>query len=172
MVAVLRSFRIKLPFSLPFHFRKRNEPELLKALKGRSVNTYVGVSGLLLFAATLFAGITAYDYLVRCYIEHPTYGLKCVLGSTVSLVLLGIAGVRISISHWQKAAESGMGFAMLAILVLKVSTDTMGARTAVMLLIPAALCCSFVYLGIHRIKRAFTGDDIRTAEIWEPRSTS
>ena len=29
MVAVLRSFRIKLPFSLPFHFRERNEPELL-----------------------------------------------------------------------------------------------------------------------------------------------
>ena len=50
-----------------------------------------------------------------------------------------------------------MGFAMLAILVLKVSTDTMGAQTAVMLLIPAALCCSFVYLGIRRIKRAFTG---------------
>jgi len=157
VVVGLRSFRINLPFSLPFHFYKRKEPELLEALKGRSINTYVVISGLLLFACPLFGGLIAYDYVVRRYLEHSTYGLNYVVGSVVSLVLLGIGGVWISISNWQRSAESGIGFAMLAILVLKVSTDTMGALAVVAVLIPAALCCSFVYFGVRRIRRASAG---------------
>jgi hypothetical protein len=147
---------VRVARSIPFHFNKRKEPELLKALTARSINTYVVVSGLLLFACPLFAGLTAYDYVVR-RIEHSTYGLNYVAGSIASLVLLGIGGVWISISNWQKSEERGVGSAMLAILVLKVFTDTMGALTVVALLIPAALCCSFFYFGVRRIRRASAG---------------
>jgi hypothetical protein len=85
VVAVLRSLRINLPFSLAFHFYKRKEPELLKALKDRSVNTYVVISGLLLFACPLFAGLTAYGYVIRRYVEHSAYGLTYFAGLILSL---------------------------------------------------------------------------------------
>jgi len=94
VVAALRAFGINLPFSLPFRFFERKKgPEVLKALKGRSINTYVAISGLLLFACPLFVGLTAYDYIVRRFLEHSTYGLNYVAGSLVSFVLLGIGGV-------------------------------------------------------------------------------
>lgn len=156
MVFVLRFFSLNLPFSLPFHLYKRKEPELLVALKGRSINTYVVISGLLMFACPLFAGLTAYD-VVRHSVEHSTYGLTYIFGSVASLVLLGIAGVWISISNWQESVENGIGFAMLAILVLKISTDTMGGLAVISLLIPAALCASFFYFGARRIRRTTAG---------------
>ena len=105
VVAVLRCFRIRLPFSLPLHFFKRKHPELLRALEGRPVNRYVIISGLLMSACPLFAALTAYDYVVRRWMEHSPYGLNYILGSVASLVLLGICGVRISIGHWQKSAR-------------------------------------------------------------------
>jgi len=155
-VFVLRFFRIHLPFSLPFRFYKRQEPKLLVALKGRSINAYVVISGLLLFACPLFAGLTAYDYVVRHSIEHSTYGLASILGSVAWLVLLGIAGVWISIRNWQKSTESGIGFAMLAILVLK-ATETVGGLAVISVLIPASLCASFFYFGVRRIRRTSAG---------------
>jgi hypothetical protein len=157
MIFVLRFFRIDLPFSLPFRFHRRKEPELLVALKGRSINTYVVVSGLLLFACPLFAGLTAYEYVVRQSVEHSTYGLTSILESVASLVSLAIAGAWISIRNWQKSTESGIGLAMLALLVLKVSTDTVGGQAVVSLLIPAALCASFFYFGVRRIRRTSAG---------------
>ncbi len=156
-VAALRSFKINLPFSLPFHFFRRKEPYLLKALNGRSINAYVVISGLLLFACPLFAGLTVYDYVVRHFIEHARYGMTHIALSVVWFVLLGICGVWISIRHWQKSAESGIGVAMLAILALKVSTATMGTLMTVVFLIPTALCCQFVYFGIQRIRRTDGG---------------
>jgi hypothetical protein len=153
VVAALRAFGINLPFSLPFRFFERKKgPEVLKALKGRSINTYVAISGLLLFACPLFVGLTAYDYIVRRFLEHSTYGLNYVAGSLVSFVLLGIGGVWISIGNWQKSAESGIGFAMSAILVLKVSAETIGWLATVSLLIPATLCSSFFYFGVRRLR--------------------
>ena len=156
MVAVLRAFRINLPLSLAFRFYQPKEPEVLETLSGRSINTYVVISGLLRFACPLFVGSTAYDYVFRHWIEHHTYGLKSALASVVWLLVLGIAGVCIGLRDWQKSAESGIGFAVLVILVWKVSTDTMGVRTAIVALISAALC-SFVYFGIRRIRGAFRG---------------
>ena len=157
IVFVLRFFRIDLPFSLPFRFYKRKEPELLVALKGRSINAYIVISGLLLFACPLFAGLTAYEYVVRQSVEHSTYGLTSILGSVASLVSLGIAGAWMSMRNWQKSTESGIGLAILAILVLKVSTDAVGGRAVISLLMPAALCASFFYFGIRRIRRTSAG---------------
>jgi hypothetical protein len=169
VVAGLRAFGLGVPFPLPFHVFKRKEPELLEALKGRTINTYVLISGLLLFACPLFAGVTAYDYVVRRYIEHSVYTLNNLAESVVLLAVLVIAGVWISLSHWQKSAESGIGLALLAILVLKVLTDTLGAMRVIVLVLPAALGGAFVYLAIRRIRRPFTerryfsGSDQRVA---------
>lgn len=157
MVAGLRFFRINLPFSLPFRFFSRKEADLLKALTGRSINAYVFISGLLLFACPLLAGLTAYDYVVRHYIEHSTYDLKDLALSVAWFVLLSISGFWISIRHWQRSTESGIGFAMLAILVLKVSTDIVGVLTVCVFLIPAVLFCLFVYFGIRNIRGAGRG---------------
>jgi hypothetical protein len=156
VVAGLRSFGLGVPFSLPFHVFKRKEPELLEALNGRTINTYVLISGLLLFACPLFAGVTAYDYVVRRYIEHSVYRLNNLAESVVLLAVLVIAGVWISLSHWRKSAESGIGVALLTILVLKVLTDTLGAMRVIVLVLPAALGGAFVYLAIRRMRRPFT----------------
>jgi hypothetical protein len=154
MVAALRLLRIDLPFSLPFRLFRHKEPNLLQAIHGRSINEYVVISGLLLFACPLLAGMTAYDSVVRRFIEHSTYGMKDVALSVAWFALLGLWGVWTSIRHWQHSRESGIGFAMTAILVLKVATNTMGALMAVVLLTPAALGCAFVYFGVRSMKHA------------------
>jgi len=169
VVAGLRCFGLGVPFSLPFHLFKRQEPELLEALTGKSVNTYVLISGLLLFAFPLFAGLTAYDFVVRRYIEHSVYTLNNLAVSLVLLAVLGIVGVWISISQWRKSAESGAGLALFAIIVLKVLTDTPGAIRVFVLVLPLVLCAAFVYLAIRRIRRPFaerrcsSGSDQRVA---------
>lgn len=155
-VAALRSLGIELSFSLPFHLFRRKTPEVLNALRDRAINTYVAVSGLLLFACPLFAGLLAYDYAVRRYGQHSPYDLTYVFASLGWLVLLVIVGVRVSISHWQKRAETGIGAAVLAILVLKVTTDLAGALTTVFL-VAIVVGCAFVYVGGRRIKGAIDG---------------
>jgi hypothetical protein len=157
VVAALRFFGVSLPFSLPFHFFKLKQPEVLKALPGRSINTYVLISGLLLFACPLLVGVSAYDYVVGRYLGHATTVLNYAVGLAAWVVLLVVGGVRISIGHWQKSEESGIGFAMLAILAVKIATDTVGALTVVVLLGPAALSCFFIYFGIRRIRGASAG---------------
>ena len=156
VVAGLRSLGLGVPFSLPFHLFKRQEPQLLKALKGKSINTYVLISGLLLFTFPLFAGLTAYDYVVRRYIEHSVYELNNLAASVAVLAVLGVVGVWNSISQWQKSAESGVGLALLVITVLKVFTDTLGEMRVFVLVLPAALGAAFVYLAIRRLRRPFT----------------
>jgi hypothetical protein len=161
-VGALRCLGINLPFSFPIRFYQREEPELLNALKNRSINTYVFISGVLLFACPLFLGLVAYDYVVSRFVEHLAYGLSYFAESVMLFALLGIGGVWISINNWQKSAGigngfAGIGFPMLAIIVLKISIGTMGALTVFGLLIPAALCCLFVYFGIRRIRRASAG---------------
>jgi hypothetical protein len=155
-VAALRILSFDLSFSIPFQFYRRKVPEVLNALEGRTINTYVVVSGLLLFACPLFAGLSAYDYVVRRYVQHSTYGLKGILAAVASLVVLVILGVWVSIGYWQKGTESGIGIAMLAILLLKVSTDLTGPLTAVFLVV-TAVCCSFVYFGVRRITGTLSG---------------
>jgi hypothetical protein len=156
-VAVFRILGINLSCSLPFHFFRRKAPEVLNALRGRTINTYVFVSGLLLFACPLLAGASAYDYVVHRYIRHSPYGLEYVLTSLGWVILLVILGVRVSIGQWQKGAETGAGVAMLAILVLKVVTELAGVLTVVELLVPAAACCSFVHFGVRRIRGTLIG---------------
>jgi hypothetical protein len=154
MVAALRLFRIDLPYSLPFRLFRHKEPNLLQAIHGRSINEYVVISGVLLFACPLLAGLSAYDSVARRFIEHSTYGMKDVAFSLAWFALLGLCGVWTSIRHWQRSRESGIGFAMAAILVVKVATDIMGALMAVVLLTPTALVCAFIYFGVRSMKRA------------------
>ncbi|MFZ0518538.1 MAG: hypothetical protein WCD77_06870 [Acidobacteriaceae bacterium] len=154
MVAALRFFRIDLPFSLPFRLFRHKQPDLLHAIQGKSINEYVGISGLLLFACPLLAGLTAYDAVARRFIEHPTYGIKDVALSVAWLVLLALCGIWIGIRHWQHSRESGIGFAMAAILALKIAIDAMGASMAIVLLTPAVLVSTFVYFGVRSIKHA------------------
>jgi hypothetical protein len=169
VVAGLRCFGLRVPFSLPFHLFKRQEPELLEALTGKSINTYVLISGLLLFAFPLFVGVTAYDYVVRRYIEHSVYTLDNLAVSVVLLAVLGVVGVWISVSQWRKSAESGVGLALFAVIVLKVLTDTPGVMRVLVLVLPLVLCAAFVYLAIRRIRRPFaerrysSGSDQRVA---------
>ena len=147
-VAVLRILDIHLPFSLPLHLFRRTAPEVLNVLRDRTINTYVVVSGLLLFACPLFAGLSAYDYVVRSYIQHSSYDLKYVLASIAWLILLVILGVRVSIGHWQTGAESGIGVATLAILVLKVSTDLTGSLTAIFAMLAAGLAAYGIIVAV------------------------
>ncbi|MGC1873017.1 MAG: hypothetical protein WA700_18825 [Acidobacteriaceae bacterium] len=154
MVGCLRLFRIDLPLSLPFRLFRHKEPNLLQAIDGASINTYVVISGLLLFACPLLAGLTAYDAVVRRVMEHSKYGMKDFAVSLAWFVVLGLWGVWTGIRHWQHSRESGIGYATAAILVVKVATDTMGALMAAVLLAPTALVCAFVYFGVRSIRQA------------------
>jgi hypothetical protein len=157
VAAALRFFRISLPLSSSFHLFGRRRPEILEALEGRSINVYVLISGLLLFTCPLFAGLTSYDYVVDRFIYHTVFGLNYFLPSILSLVMLGICGVLISISHWRRSAESGIGLPMLVIIALKFSIDTMGMLLTVALLIPVVIFCLFVFFGFRSIGRSISG---------------
>lgn len=154
MVAALRLLRINLSYTLPFRLFRRKEPDLLQAIHGKSINEYVVISGLLLFACPLLAGITAYDFVARRFMEHSTYGMKDGALSLAWFALLGLCGLWSSLRQWQHSRESGIGLAMTVILVVKVATETMGALAAAVLLTPAALGGAFIYFGVRSIRRA------------------
>jgi hypothetical protein len=151
-VVVLRLVGVDLSLLLPLRLFRRETPEVLDALRGRTINTYVVISGLLLFACPLFGGILTYDYVIRRYVQHSPYNLACALTSAAWLVLLVALGTWLSLGHWQRSQESGIGLAMLVIVSLKASTDLTGSLTAVVFLVAIAGCCSFVYYGIRRIR--------------------
>jgi hypothetical protein len=102
MIAALRLFGTKLPFSVAFHIHPRRQHELLAALKGRRKDTFVFISGFLLLACPLFLGLTASDYIVNRSAGHPAYGLNYIVGSVVAFVLMSAAGVWTSASSWNK----------------------------------------------------------------------
>jgi hypothetical protein len=102
MIAALRLFGTKLPFSVAFHLHPRRQHELLAALEGRRKDTFVFISGFLLFACPLFVGLTAYDYIVSRSAGHPAYGLNYVVGSVAAFVVMIAAGVWTSASNWNK----------------------------------------------------------------------
>jgi len=83
MVVALRSFGIILPFSFPFHYCKRRNREELTALKGQPEGRYILISGFLLFACPLFAGLTMYEYILRRFVDHSAIGVYPVVGSIV-----------------------------------------------------------------------------------------
>ena len=154
MVAALRLFHVDLPFSLPFHLFRHKETNLLHAIQAKSINEYVVVSGLLLFACPLLAGVTAYDAVGRHFMQRSTFGAKDVVAFLAWFALLGMWGVWTSLQHWRHSHESGIGFAMAPVLALKIAIGTMGVLMAAALLTPAVLVCMFVYFGVRSIKRA------------------
>ena len=76
MIASLRIFGIRVPFSVAFHIYPRRQHELFDALKKKRKDTFVLISGFLLFACPLFVGLTAYDYILDRSDGHITSGLN------------------------------------------------------------------------------------------------
>lgn len=103
VIAALRVGGVKLSFLLPFHVSERRGRELSATVPGR--NTYVFISGILLFACPLFVALTFYDYVVRTFIEHSAYTLAYVVGSAVLFVLMIIVGIWSSLSQWNKRPD-------------------------------------------------------------------
>jgi hypothetical protein len=100
VIAALRFFGIELPFSVVFRVYPRREHELLAALKGNLKETYVFISGFLLFACPLFLGLTLFDYIAGGPLPHgPNY----IVGSILVFALMITCGVLASVSNWNKS---------------------------------------------------------------------
>jgi hypothetical protein len=100
VVAALRLFGIMMPFSVAFRIYPRREHELFAALKGNPKATYVFISGFLLFACPLFAGLTLFDYVAHGAAPHgPNY----IVGSILVFALTIACGVLASVSNWNKS---------------------------------------------------------------------
>jgi hypothetical protein len=102
MIAALRLFGTRLPFSIAFHIYPRRKHELLAALKRGRKNTFVFISGFLLLACPLFVGLTAYDYIVNRPDGHQAYGLNYIVGSVFAFLVMVAAGVWSSASNWNE----------------------------------------------------------------------
>jgi fucose 4-O-acetylase-like acetyltransferase len=102
MVAVLRLFDVKLPFSLAFYVYPRREHELFAALNERRKDTFVFISGFLMFACALFVGLTTYDYVMDCSVSHPPHGPNYFVGSAVAFVGMIVCGIWSGTSSWNK----------------------------------------------------------------------
>jgi hypothetical protein len=98
-IAVLRCFRFNFPLSFAFHILSRRENEIVAALKGRSMGTYIFVSGFLLLAFPLFAGMILFDYLGGVLNVNSFIGC-----ATIFFVLPFYAGAR----NWKKAETDGV----------------------------------------------------------------
>jgi hypothetical protein len=97
-ISILRTFGVAIPHSFPFHFSERRERDLITSLQGRSRNTYIFVSGFLLFACPLFLGLIAYDRLLSI---RPSSGYY--VGTAIVLLLLIMGGVSFGNRLWKKA---------------------------------------------------------------------
>lgn len=102
VVAILRVFGIRLPFSLLFPFYTRKAPELLHVQEEWTEGTYVLISGFLLLACPLFAGLVAYDYIERRYIDHSAYSADSLVGLAVIFLMLVVCARWRSVSDWKK----------------------------------------------------------------------
>jgi hypothetical protein len=96
-IAVLRCFGFNLNLSFAFHILSRRESEILAALKGRSEDTYVLVSGFLLLACPLFVGMILFDYI------RGDFNVSSVIGSVVVFAVVGFVS---GVSNWKKAARA------------------------------------------------------------------
>ena len=102
VIAALRVFAMKIPFSVAFHIYPRRQKELLDTLTGRGKDTFLIVSGFLLFAFPLFVGLTAYEYSVDRSAGPINYGLNHIVGSAVVFVLMVGCGIWTSTTDWYK----------------------------------------------------------------------
>jgi hypothetical protein len=87
IVAASRPFGIHLPFSFALHVRGPRERELQAALRGRPRYAYGLVSGVLLFACPVLAGLLAYDFVADGFV-WPGRALRSVAGSVVVLATI------------------------------------------------------------------------------------
>ena len=108
MAAILRALGIRLPFSLPFQFYTRKAPELVPVQEEWTEGTYVLIFGFLLLACPWFAGLVAYDYIARIYIEHSAYSANSLVGLAVVFLMLVVCGRWRSVNNWKKLRVSSM----------------------------------------------------------------
>ena len=102
VIAALRLFDVKLPFSVAIRIYPRRQRELLAALKGKRKDTFVFISGFLLLACPLFVGLTAYNYIFDSSAGHPTHGLSYYVGSVVAFMVIIACGIWTSANDWNK----------------------------------------------------------------------
>jgi hypothetical protein len=106
VIVALRLFSIRLPFSFPIHINPRRQRELDDVLKGKSLGTYVLVSGFLLFSCPLWAGLTAYNLLCDRYIWPSTYSVGRFTGT---ILTFAVAGVWFGVRDWKRSAKRESG---------------------------------------------------------------
>lgn len=99
VIAALRAFGITIPFTVAFHIYPRRQKQLLDALRGRGKDTFVLVSGILLLAFPLFAGLAAYDYIIDRSAGPISYGLNRIVGLAV------VFGVMVACGIWTSTTE-------------------------------------------------------------------
>jgi hypothetical protein len=102
VVAALRLFGMELPFSLAFRTHPQRENVLLAAFAGSRKDTFILISGFLLFACPWFLGLTVFDFIVKRSAGYPSYGLNYIVGSIVVLLLMIVCGIWTSASSWNK----------------------------------------------------------------------
>ena len=105
VIAALRDLGIHLPLSFAVHAYPRRKRELQAALRGASAETYIFVSGFLLFACPFFLALTAYEFLSDRFIRHSTYSRFDVSWLVGSLLIWAALGAWSGVSDWKKSKE-------------------------------------------------------------------
>jgi hypothetical protein len=108
VVAILRTLGIRLPFSRPFRFYMRKEPELLEVQEGWTESTYILIAGFLMLTCPLFAGLIAYDYIERRCIQHSSYDAASLVGLAVVFMLLVFVGRWKSVNDWKRLSGDSL----------------------------------------------------------------
>lgn len=103
IIALLRAWQIRLPFALAFHFHRRRVQDLLLLRLRFTRSMYVFISGILLFALPLIAGITVLDLVARE--PNEKFGLPYLTGSIFFYILAIVVGISTSEQEWREKAD-------------------------------------------------------------------
>jgi len=105
VIVGLRLFDIKLPLSIAIHIYPRRQREMFAGLKEKGEDTFVFISGVLLWACPLFIGVTAYDLIFSIFDpsgSHPAHALDRIVGSIVVFMFMIACGIWTASREWNK----------------------------------------------------------------------
>lgn len=103
IIALLRAWQIHLPFAMAFHFHRRRVRDLLPLRLRFTRPAYVFISGILLFALPLIAGITVLDFVARE--PNEKFGWTYLTGSIFFYILAIVVGISTSEKEWREKAD-------------------------------------------------------------------